>query len=114
MVPDTWYPVAAAIMHVTTVNLSQCIRSELQNKMFPESDDRTEFSNACSILCNMFNAIACIMLLVFSIRPFFLAKAILMFAMVIDNLLFITIWRRFENGRKSGAKNEDVCCPQEI
>ena len=44
--PDTWFPVASAVMHVTTVQLSIAIRSEFENRLFPESDEKTEFDNA--------------------------------------------------------------------
>jgi len=103
VVPDTWYPIAAAIMHVSTVQLSMAIRNELKNRMFPDSSEKTEFYNACGILCDWFNAAGCITILLCSIKSFVLARAILLFAMVVDNLSFILIWRYFER-RKSNDK----------
>lgn len=99
--PDTWYPIAAAIMNVSTVQLSIAVRNELKNRMFPDSSEKTEFENACCILSDLFNAAGCITILLFSIKSFALAKAILLFAVVIDNLLFILIWRHFESGKKN-------------
>ncbi len=100
--PDRWYPVASAVMHVTTVQLSMAIRSEFENRLFPESDEKTEFDNARGILCNLLNAAGCLTILLLSIESFMLARAILLFAMVVDNGCFIWIWRDFQkHGRDS-------------
>lgn len=105
IIPDTWYPIATAIMHVTTVNLSMTLRTELSNRLFPVSADKTEFHNARGIISKMFNAIGSVMILAISIQSFLLAKWILLVAMVIDNAIFICIRRWFE--KKQRVKNED-------
>jgi len=104
VIPDTWYPLASAIMHVTTVNLSMTLRMELSNRMFPISADKMEFSNACGIVSKLFNALGCITILAVSIKSFLLAKWILLFAMVIDNVIFVLIRCWFERKRR---KNEE-------
>ena len=106
LIPDTWYPICAAIMHVSTVQLSNAIRNELKNRMFPDSVEKTEFDNACGVLCDWFNAAGCIFLLLLSIKSFALAKVIMLFAMVVDNLLFVLIWRHFERGQANGQSAE--------
>lgn len=101
LIPDTWYPVACAIMHVSTVELSKAVRGELKNRLFPLSDDKTEFDNACGILYSFFNSLACMVLLITSLESFFLAKCILLVAMVVDNLIFLIIWWCFQVKRRT-------------
>ena len=99
VIPDTWYPVAAAVMHVSTVQFSRAIREELKNRIYPESSEKTEFENACRVSTDLFNAAGCVMILAIGFESFTLARWVLVFAMVVDNAMFILIWRLFETGR---------------
>ncbi len=99
VVPDKWYPIASSIMHVSTVQLSRAIRSELENRLYPISEEKTEFDNACGILCDLFNALGSITILLLSIKSFLLAKTILLFALIVDNMLFLLIWQHFKKGK---------------
>lgn len=98
-VPDRWYPVACAIMHVSTVELSRAVRMEFENRLFPKSEDRTEFGNACGIATRLYNSVACVILMLACLKSMKLGQAILMFAMIVDNLVFMWLWRRFESGK---------------
>ena len=99
-VPDSWYPVASAVMHVTTVQLSRAIREELRNRIFPNSTDKTEFQQACHTATDVLEAIAGITLIVVGLKSFNIARVILMLAMVIDNGIILVIHSRFESGKK--------------
>ena len=95
-VPDQWYPVAAAIMNVSTVQFSVAVREELKNRMFPVSEERTEFGNACYIAHSILTAAAGITLLLVGLKSFEIARLILVVAMVIDNAIMLFIHYRFE------------------
>lgn len=97
--PDKWYPVAASVMHVTTVELSNAVRSELENRVFPLSEDKTEFCNACAIVSRLYNAIGCVVLMASCVKSILIGQIVLVVAMTVDNLLFLFIWRRHESGR---------------
>lgn len=106
IVPDRWYPVAASVMHVSTVQFSRAVREELKNRMYPLSADRTEFDNACSIVTDMLNAVACALLLLTGMESFVIGRWILVFAMVVDNALFLYIRWAFEHGRLGLYENK--------
>lgn len=95
-VPDRWYPMAASIMRVTTVELSIAIRMEFKNRLFPASEDRTEFENACGIVENLYNSLACVILIVSCAKSMLFGQIVLMVAMIVDNAVVLCLWRRFE------------------
>ena len=99
IIPDKAYPIMAAVMHVSTVELSKTVRMEFENRLFPVSEDKTEFGNACGIIMNLYNSIACIILIVSCLKSMLFGQLLLMFAMVVDNAIFLWLWRRFETGR---------------
>ena len=96
LVPDSWYPIASAIMHVSTVQLSITVREELKNRIFPISKERTEFAQANHIAHDILGAMAGITLLIIGLKSFNIARWILVFAMVIDNVIMLGIHYQFE------------------
>ena len=97
LVPDNWYPIASAIMHVTTVKFSCAIRQEMISRIFPRSEDRVEFTDACNIVKQVENVIGGLILLCVSINSIELAKAVMLIAITVDNAMVMWIHHRHRN-----------------
>ena len=97
VIPDNWYPIASAVMHVSTVKFSCAIRQEMISRIFPRSEDRVEFTDACNIIRQIENCIGGLVLLCVSIKSIEIAKAIMLFAMTVDNGTVLWIHHRHRN-----------------
>jgi len=92
-VPDSIYPIANAVMVVTTIELSCAVRNEQRSRLFPQSDALVEFNNACGVICCLLNALGSGLTLLCAIKSFTLARIIFVIAMTIDNAIAIGIYR---------------------
>ena len=73
------------------------IDQEMISRIFPRSEDRVEFTDACNIVKQVENVIGGLILLCVSIKSIELAKAVMLLAMTVDNAMVLWIHHRHRN-----------------